>query len=176
VERQPERLAGAHRRASSEAGLARQIRTARPALGRPPWVRVQVACRVLTQEFLQLLIHLPVAYLLATPTAPKKGGRGVLWPRTRLRERRLLRTPSLPIWFRRVPVQLLRMRRTDSQLALEYYQAATSGPVAHGATPETCGATLTWPAVEFAFLCLLILRVALKVFPRQLPGEGQCPG
>ena len=106
---------------------------------------------MLTQEFLQLLIHLPVAYLLASPTAPKKGGRGVLWPRTRLRERRLLRTPSLPIWFRRVPVQLLRMRRTDSQLALEYYQAATSGPVAHGATPETCGATLTWPAVEFAF-------------------------
>jgi hypothetical protein len=48
-------------------------------------------------------------------------------------------------------VELLRMRQTDSQLALEYYRAAMSGPVAHGATPETCGATLTWPAVEFAF-------------------------
>jgi hypothetical protein len=88
----------------------------------------------------------------ATPAAPKQGGRRVLWPRNRMRESRLLRTPSLPKWLRRVPVELLRMRRTDSQLALEYYQAATSGPVAHGATPETCGgATLTWPAVEFAF-------------------------
>jgi hypothetical protein len=129
--------------------LARQIRTARPALVRPPWVRQQAACRVLTQEFPQLLIHLPVAYLLA---APKQGGRSVLWPRNRLRVSRLLRTtPSLPGWLRRVPVQLLRMRRTDSQLALEYYQAAMSGPVAHGATPETCGAPLTWPAVEFGF-------------------------
>src|ERR1700722_20107823 len=43
------------------------------------------------------------------------------------------------------------MRQTDSQLALEYYRAAMSGPVAHGATPERCGATLTWSAVEFAF-------------------------
>jgi hypothetical protein len=48
-------------------------------------------------------------------------------------------------------VELLRMRRTDSQLALEYYQAAMSDPVAHGVTPEKCGDTLTWPAVEFAF-------------------------
>ena len=107
---------------------------------------------MLTQEFLQLLlIHLAVAYLLATPAAPKKGSRSVLWPRNRLRVSRLLRTPSLPSWLRRVPVELLRMRRTDSQLALEYYQAATRGPVAHGATPETCGALLTWPAVEFGF-------------------------
>jgi len=43
------------------------------------------------------------------------------------------------------------MKRTDSQLALEYYQAAPRGPVAHGATPETCCAPLTWAAVEFAF-------------------------
>jgi len=43
-------------------------------------------------------------------------------------------------------VELLRMRRTDSQLALEYYQAAMSDPVAHGVTPEKCGDTLTWPA------------------------------
>jgi hypothetical protein len=110
-----------------------------------------------TQEFLQLLIHLPVAYLLvysarlATPVAPKQGRRRVLWARNRLRVSRLLRTPSLPRWLRRVPVELLRMRQTDSQLALEYYRAAMSGPVAHGATPERCGATLTWPAVEFAF-------------------------
>jgi hypothetical protein len=112
---------------------------------------------VLTQEFLQLLEHLPVAYLLvysvrlATPVAPNQSGRRVLWARNRLRVSRPLRTPSLPKSLRRVPVELLRMRRTDSQLALEYYQAATSGPVAHGATPERCGATLTWPAVEFAF-------------------------
>jgi hypothetical protein len=113
---------GAHRRASSEAGLSQQIRTPRPVLVRPPWVRQQAACRVLTQEFPQLLIHLAVAYLLATPAAPKQGGRSVLWPRIRLRASRLLRTPSLPRWLRRVPVELLRMRRTDSQLALEYYQ------------------------------------------------------
>jgi hypothetical protein len=103
---------------------------------------------VLTQEFLQLLEHLPVAYLLvysvrlATPVAPNQSGRRVLWARNRLR------TSSLPKSLRRVPVELLRMKRTDSQLALEYYQAATSGPVAHGATPERCGATLTWPAVD----------------------------
>ena len=110
-----------------------------------------------TQEFLQFLIHLPVAYLLvysarlATPVAPKQGGRRVLWARNRLRVSRLFRTRSLPTSLRRAPVELLRMRRTDSQLALEYYQAATSGPVADGATQETCGALLTWPAVEFAF-------------------------
>ena len=125
---------------------------------------------MLTQEFLQLPIHLPVAYLLvysvrpATPAAPKQSGRRVLRARNRLRVERLLRTPALPGSLRRVPVELLRMRRTDSQLALEYYQAATS--VAHGATPETCGATLTWPAVEFAFgpstLAVMLRSVAFK--------------
>ena len=106
---------------------------------------------MLTQESLQLLIHLPVADLLATPVAPNQSERRVLWARNRLRVSRLLRTPSLPRSLRRVPVELLRMRQTDSQLALEYYQAAMSDPVAHGATPETCGAPLTWPAVEFGF-------------------------
>jgi hypothetical protein len=67
------------------------------------------------------------------------------------------------------------MRQTDSQLALEYYQAATRGPVAYGATPETCGATLTWPGVEFG-LRPLCVRVALKVLPRQMSGEGNVTG
>ena len=146
--RQPERLAGAHRRASSEVGLARQIGTRRPAL---VLLRQWAVCRVLTLGFLQLPIHLAAAYLLATPAAPKQVGRRVLGPRNRLRVSRLPKTPALPGLLRRVPVELLRTRRTDSQLALEFHQAAMSGPVARGATPETCGGTLTWPAVEFAF-------------------------
>jgi hypothetical protein len=63
----------------------------------------------------------------------------------------LFRTLALPKSLCHVPVQLLRMKRTDSQLALEYFQVATNGRVEHDTTPETCGATPTWPAVEFAF-------------------------
>jgi hypothetical protein len=103
-------------------------------------------------ELIQLLIHLPVAYLLvysvrlATPVAPNQSGRRVLWARNRLRESRPPRTPSLPKSLRRVPVELLRMRRTDSQLALKYYRAATS---ARGHTGEMRRHAHT--AVEFAF-------------------------
>jgi hypothetical protein len=77
VERQPERLAEAHRRASSEAGSPRQIRTPHSA-SVAAWVRdrEQPACRVLTLEFLQFLIHLPVACLQKTPVAPKQAKQG----------------------------------------------------------------------------------------------------
>ena len=72
------------------------------------------------------------------------------------------------------------MRRTDSQLALEYYQAATSGPVAHGATPETCGATITWPAVEFGFgpsaLAVLLRSVAFRFEQPALAKARHRPG
>jgi hypothetical protein len=106
---------------------------------------------VLTRGSRQLPIRLAAAYLLATPAALKKVGRRVLGPRNRLRVSRLPKTRALPGLLRRVPVELLRTRRTDSQLALEFHQAAMSGPVAHGAIPETCGATPTWSAVEFTF-------------------------
>jgi hypothetical protein len=55
----------------------------------------------------------------------------------------------------------------------EYYQEATSGPVAHGFTPATCGTTLTWPAVEFAF-GPSALAVLLRAPPsRQRPPPGR---